>query len=53
LILEVYRETVDPLRGQIFTDRLVLDRDGYVTAPDRPGLGVEPNYDLLQQYRVA
>lgn len=53
LILEVYRETVDPLRGQIFTDRLVLDRDGYVTAPERPGLGVEPNYDLLQRYRVA
>ena len=53
LILEVYRETVDPLRGQIFKDRLVLDADGYVIAPDRPGLGVEPNYELLQKHRVA
>ncbi|ETX00041.1 MAG: mandelate racemase [Candidatus Entotheonella factor] len=53
LILEVYRETVDPLRSQIFKERLALDEDGYVVAPDRPGLGVEPNYDLLQQYRVA
>jgi L-alanine-DL-glutamate epimerase-like enolase superfamily enzyme len=52
LILEVYRETVDPLRGQIFQDRLRLDTDGYVTVPDRPGLGIEPNYDLLKQYRV-
>jgi L-alanine-DL-glutamate epimerase-like enolase superfamily enzyme len=53
LILEVYRETVDPLRGQIFKHRLVLDKDGYVTAPDRPGLGVEPNYELLEKYRVV
>jgi L-alanine-DL-glutamate epimerase-like enolase superfamily enzyme len=52
LILEVYRETVDPLRGQIFQDRLRLDADGYVTVPGRPGLGIEPNYDLLKQYRV-
>jgi hypothetical protein len=37
LMLEVYRETVDPLRGQIFKDRLVLDQDGYIIAPDRPG----------------
>jgi L-alanine-DL-glutamate epimerase-like enolase superfamily enzyme len=53
LILEVYRETVDPLRGQIFQEPLKLDSEGYVTVPDRPGLGVEPNYDLLHKYRVA
>ncbi len=53
LILEVYRETVDPLRGQIFQERLQLDDDGYVRAPERPGLGVEPNYELLQTYRVG
>ncbi len=39
LILEVYRETVDPLRSQIFKERLALDADGSVVAPDRPGLG--------------
>jgi L-alanine-DL-glutamate epimerase-like enolase superfamily enzyme len=52
LILEVYRETVDPLRGQIFTEPLRVDKEGYVTAPDRPGLGIEPNYELLERYRV-
>jgi D-arabinonate dehydratase len=53
LILEFYRETVDPLRGQIFKESLTLDKDGYVTVPHRPGLGVEPNYELLEKYRVT
>ena len=53
LILEFYRETVDPLRGRIFKDPLVLDKDGYVTVPDRPGLGVEPNYELLEEHRMG
>lgn len=52
LMLEFYRETVDPLRGQIFIEKLELDNDGYVSVPDRPGLGVTPNYKLLEQHRV-
>ena len=52
LILEFYRETVDPLRGQIFQESLTLDQDGCVAVPERPGLGVEPNYELLQKYRA-
>jgi len=52
LILEYYRETVDPLRGQIFQETLVLDEKGQVIVPDRPGLGVTPNYELLAAYRV-
>jgi len=53
LILEYYRETVDPLRLQIFQEKLELDKDGCVIAPDRPGLGITPNYDLLNRYKVA
>ena len=53
LILEFYRETVDPLRGRIFKDPLTLDQDGCVAVPDRPGLGLEPDYELLAQYRVG
>ena len=53
LILEFYRETVDPLRGQIFREPLTLNKEGYVVVPDRPGLGVRPNYELLQEYRVG
>ncbi|MXX23995.1 MAG: mandelate racemase/muconate lactonizing enzyme family protein [Caldilineaceae bacterium SB0668_bin_21] len=53
LILEFYRETVDPLRMQIFEETMKLDADGNVDAPDRPGLGITPNYELLKQYRVG
>ncbi len=53
LILEFYRETVDPLRGQIFQNPLVLDADGYTAVPDSPGLGIEPNYDILKAHRVG
>ena len=52
LMLEVYRETVDPFRGRIFVEDLVLDDEGCVLVPDRPGLGITPNYDLLEQHRV-
>ena len=52
LILEYYRETVDPLRGQIFLEKLGLDADGCVIVPDRPGLGITPNYDLLIEHQV-
>lgn len=53
LILEVYRETVDPMRGRIFKNPLPIDADGCVTVPDLPGLGVEPDYALLESYRVG
>ena len=53
LILEFYRETVDPLRGRIFLEPLNLEKDGCVQVPDRPGLGVEPNYQLLESYRLG
>ena len=53
LILEFYRETVDPLRMEIFEETMALDADGNVAAPDRPGLGITPNYELLKQYRVG
>lgn len=53
LILEFYRETVDPLRGRIFKQPLKLEADGFVAVPDRPGLGVEPDYEVLSPYRVG
>ena len=53
LILEYYRETVDHLRGRLFMEPLALDKEGCVEVPDRPGLGMEPNYEALAEYRVA
>lgn len=53
LILEYYRETVNPLHGQIFKESLTLDEDGCVSVPQTPGLGMEPNWEVLEPYRVA
>lgn len=53
LILEVYRDTVDPFRNELFVEPLRLDEDGCVRAPDKPGLGVSLNEELLAPYRIA
>lgn len=52
LILEYYRDSVDPMHGKIFQDELVI-KDGRVYAPDRPGLGIELNRKSLEEFRVA
>ena len=52
LILEYYRDSVDPMHGKIYTEPLLIE-DGYVYAPDRPGLGIELNREALAEYRVA
>ena len=53
LMLEYYPPAVDPLRGEMFLPQMVLEKDGYVTVPDRPGIGFEPNWDLLTPHRVG
>jgi len=53
LIVEYYRDTVDANRGRIFEEELRLDADGWLTIPDRPGLGFRPNYDFLERHRLA
>ena len=52
LIVEFYRETVDANRGRIFEEKLALDADGWLTIPDRPGLGFTPNFDFLERFRA-
>ena len=51
LILEYYRDTVNPMHGKIWENELVL-RDGYVYAPDLPGFGLNPKWKDLEPYRV-
>jgi L-alanine-DL-glutamate epimerase-like enolase superfamily enzyme len=53
LILEFYRDTVDPMWGRIYRDTLKLNEDGTVSAPTAPGIGVEPNESVLAPYRIA
>ncbi|MEC7749232.1 MAG: mandelate racemase/muconate lactonizing enzyme family protein [Chloroflexota bacterium] len=51
--LEIYPVAVDPLRAEMFQPLLQPDDDGFVTVPDRPGIGYELNMDLLNRYRVG
>ncbi len=52
LILEYYSTSTDPLRTEMLVDNLQVV-DGYVSPPDKPGLGIEPNEEVLSRYRVA
>ena len=53
LILEFYRDTVNPMWGKVYHHTLRLNDDGTVSPPNVPGIGIEPNYETLAPYRVA
>jgi len=53
LILEFYRDTVDPMWGRVYKHTLRLNNDGTVSPPDVPGIGADPNYESLAEFRVA
>jgi L-alanine-DL-glutamate epimerase-like enolase superfamily enzyme len=53
LILEFYRDTVDPMWGKMYHHTLRLNDDGMVSPPNVPGIGADPNYEALAPYRVA
>ena len=53
LILEYYSTSTDPpLRAEMLMDNLQVE-DGCVRPPDKPGLGIEPNEEVLRRYRVS
>jgi L-alanine-DL-glutamate epimerase-like enolase superfamily enzyme len=43
--------TTSGLRREVVIDNLAL-KDGQLVLPNKPGLGIELNYDALQKYRV-
>jgi L-alanine-DL-glutamate epimerase-like enolase superfamily enzyme len=53
LILEFYRDTVDPMWGRIYRETLKLNDDGTTTAPSAPGIGADPDEKVLEEYRIA
>ena len=53
LILEFYRDTVDPMWGKVYEHTLMLNADGTVSPPNVPGIGADPRYDTLAPYRIA
>ena len=36
----------------MLTEPLVVDKDGYIAVPQKPGLGVEINHELMDKYTV-
>jgi D-arabinonate dehydratase len=53
LILEFYRDSTDPMWGRIYNNTLRLNSDGTTSPPNEPGIGVDPNYAALAEYRTA
>ena len=41
------------MHGKIYHTTLRLNDDGTVSPPEVPGIGVDPNYEELEPYRVA
>ncbi len=52
LILEFYGPSFDPMWGRIYHHTLRLNEDGTVSPPDVPGIGADPDYAVLDKYRV-
>ncbi|HAA92726.1 MAG TPA: mandelate racemase/muconate lactonizing enzyme family protein [Rhodospirillaceae bacterium] len=52
LILEFYPQRFDPMWGKIYKETLTINDDGTVSPPTVPGIGVDPDYEFLKQYRV-
>ncbi len=52
LIVEYYDNNTNSLLKYMFKEHLKLNADGFVRAPDRPGLGVEINFDAIDKYCV-
>ena len=53
LILEFYRDTVNPMWGKTHHHTLTINNDGTVSPPNVPGHGAEPNFEALAPYRVG
>jgi L-alanine-DL-glutamate epimerase-like enolase superfamily enzyme len=51
LMIEYYRSNVKPLLQVMFKEPLPY-KDGYVEAPEKPGLGLEIDYQAVERYKV-
>jgi D-arabinonate dehydratase len=52
LIVEYYRDSVDPMWRKMFRETLLLNADGTLSPPNQPGLGVGLNEAALAPWRV-
>ena len=47
-----FDQTIHPVRSAL-TEPFFAQKDGYITIPDGPGLGIEVNEDALDHFRVS
>jgi L-alanine-DL-glutamate epimerase-like enolase superfamily enzyme len=48
-----YSTSESPLRWQLTQEQFAIGSDGRIAVPDRPGLGVSLNPDVVEKFRVA
>ncbi len=51
--LQEYCVSRSPLNTELTLERFPLDDDGFVAVPDRPGLGVTLDEDVVARYRIG
>ena len=47
-----YAISDSPLRNELCHPHFEIDREGYISIPDRPGLGIELNEAVVDKYRI-
>jgi len=48
-----FDQNPNPLRSELFEEPITVRSDGTVPLPDRPGLGVSLNPEVVERYRVS
>jgi L-alanine-DL-glutamate epimerase-like enolase superfamily enzyme len=52
-LLEFYPKKVNAMAGEVYLHPPVLNDDGTVTVSDLPGIGLDPNDEVLAPYRIG
>lgn len=52
LIAEYYDSNLNSLLGAMFKNHIELDNNGYISPPNKPGFGVEIDFDALKQFKT-
>ena len=47
-----FDRNIYPLRDELIVEKINMDRDGYVRIPEKPGLGVSLNEEIVEKYLV-
>ena len=53
LILEYYSGSTDPMWDKMFKETLMVNKEGNLSPPTRPGFGIDINEEALAAYRTA